>query len=102
MKLHEVVENLDVTKCNLSGSTFNDVNLSDITLEKVNLSGGRIEDANLSGLRIANACLSGLSISDASLAGMTINGILVTDLLESHEAMQVLASISNPKIEESN
>jgi uncharacterized protein YjbI with pentapeptide repeats len=45
MKLHEVGESLDVTRCNLSGSTFNDVNLSNTTLENVNLSGGRIEDA---------------------------------------------------------
>jgi len=32
MKLHEVGESLDVTRCNLSDSTFNDVNLSNIKL----------------------------------------------------------------------
>ena len=92
MKLKEVAEPLDATRCNLSGSTFDDVNLSDAAFEDVNLSGSQIKDANLSNVRISNANLSHLAITDAALDGMTINGLLVTDLLAAHEAMQVLAN----------
>jgi uncharacterized protein YjbI with pentapeptide repeats len=102
MKLHEVGESLDVTRCNLSGSTFHDVNLSGTTLENVNLSGGRIIHANLAGLQITDVNLTGVAISDAALPGMTINGILVTDLLESYEAVQVLAIGASRNAEEPN
>jgi len=76
MKLQDSSEPLDVEKCDLSGSRFNDVNLSGTVLDNV----------NLTGLRINNACMSNVAISDAALEGMTIDGILVTELLAAYNA----------------
>jgi uncharacterized protein YjbI with pentapeptide repeats len=86
MKLEHVRESLEASKCDLAGSTFDDVNLANVVLENVNLSGGRFHDVNLSRLQITNACCHDVAISDAALDGMTINGILVTDLLAAYEA----------------
>jgi uncharacterized protein YjbI with pentapeptide repeats len=102
MKLNEVAEALEVTRSNLSGSSFNDVNLSNTRFENVNLSGCILQDVNLSGVRISNASLKELCITDVALAGMTINGILVTDLLASYEAMQVLANRTVTTVEDVN
>jgi uncharacterized protein YjbI with pentapeptide repeats len=102
MKLNEVAEPLDVTRSNLSDSNFNDVNLANARFENVNLSGSLLQNVNLSGVRISNANLNELAITDAALAGTTINGILVTDLLAAHEAIQVLANRTTTTVEDIN
>jgi uncharacterized protein YjbI with pentapeptide repeats len=88
MKLQHVRESLEARKCNLAGSTFDDVNLANVVVENVNLSGGRLNDVNLSHLQITNACCHDVSISDAMLDGMTINGILVNDLFAAYRLQQ--------------
>lgn len=102
MKLYEQAEPLEARKCNLSDAIFNDVNLSNASFENVNLSGTRITDANLTGLHITNVNLGGAVIADAVFEGMTINGILVTDLLASYEAMRVLSINSSSHVEDIN
>jgi uncharacterized protein YjbI with pentapeptide repeats len=84
MKLQHVRESLEASKCNLAGSTFDDVNLANLVVENVNLSGGRLHDVNLSHLQISNACCHEVSIRDAALDGMTINGVLVSDLFAAY------------------
>jgi uncharacterized protein YjbI with pentapeptide repeats len=98
MQLNEARERFEVTKCDLSGSTFSEVNLSGSTYENINLSGASFDNVNLSGWRLHNvnfagarighANLSGVTIADSRLDGMTIDGIAVTDLLAAYKILQ--------------
>jgi uncharacterized protein YjbI with pentapeptide repeats len=105
-EIHDLRENLDVQRSNISGSTFDDVNLSNSHLTNVNasvckisranLSRFQVDDAtmanswfnnvNLSGSKIANANLSAVAIENCLYAGMIIDGVKVSDLFAAYNA----------------
>ena len=76
----------EAENANLEKSTFTKVTLQGSTFNDVNLKGAVFENVALTGATIRNACLGDLSIEDAGYQGMQIEGILVTELLETHRA----------------
>ena len=99
ISLFETRLQLDVKKCDLSHSKFDDANLSGLNLHNINLSSLQIDDANMTGLSICNATLAngrihhatlnGLEIDNCMIDGMRINGILVSELLSTHQGLSV-------------
>ena len=81
MKLFEVAEVLEVTKCDLSRSHFSDVKLAGASFVNVDMSGWKVEDVTLKGLTLSNADLSGASLADCDVSGMTIDGVLVSEMM---------------------
>ena len=88
---------IEHTKCNLSGSKFDDVNLQGTLFNNINLSESTFTDINLTGTQVENVNASnvtfhcvkfeGAAIDRCLLDGMTIDGVLVTDLIAAYKKM---------------
>jgi uncharacterized protein YjbI with pentapeptide repeats len=97
MKLQALVERLEATNADFSGSQFTNVafagsrfvnvNFAGAAFEDVNMAGWRVHNANFSGLTLQKSNLAGASFVDCRLSGMRIDGVLVESMLAAYNAL---------------
>ena len=85
MKICDTKEMLLVSNTDLSRSSFTDVNLREAQFTDVNLAKAKFADINLSDATFSEVNLANVEIKDCNLSGLKIQGVLVLELLKTHE-----------------
>ena len=97
MKLQTVIERIDASDADFSGSQFQNVafagsrfvnvNFAGALFDDANMAGWRVNNANLSGLNVVKANLSGASFEECRISGMRVDGVLVEHMISAYNAL---------------